>query len=448
MKCIVAGAKFKGFCDALNLANEDFVDEVKIIEPAPFFGGIAYSREVKGFSVDKGVHFFDSVPRALADIVSEIMDGKVNYIDVKSGSAFNGNVTDGYSLPDLSSLPESDKDLIEKEVKNIARNGCKDEFSSLKDLFYSKFGNKAGEIFCRVFKKIYSIDADEIEPSGLSHTSLHRLKFRDDESMKELKKDSYLDSILAARRTTLGKIDDLVTVYPADGMAMKGWCEAAAKWLSDVKGVDIILGEKIQGINSTNGHMEVITDKGVYPTDKLIWSNDNASALCNALGIDDPVKPFHYGTPMLFATMITDSDNINDYTYIQNFNIDGLTYRTAAAGIYSNQVSRDGLSFITSECPTTIGSASWEDPESVIQDVWAECKTLGVVKETTKLRDHEIIRIPGTFKPPKVGYSNSLSRMEEVINNDFKDIVFRNPRTFFKREIFLDSLQIAELVSR
>jgi len=76
MKCIVAGAGFKGFCDALNLANEDFVDEVKIIEPAPFFGGIAYSREVKGFSVDKGVHFFDSVPRALADIVSEIMDGR------------------------------------------------------------------------------------------------------------------------------------------------------------------------------------------------------------------------------------------------------------------------------------------------------------------------------------------------------------------------------------
>ena len=93
----------QGIFDALNLAHEDFVDEIKIIESAPFLGGIAYSREVKGISVDKGVHFFDSFPRALADIVSEIMDDKVNYIDVKSGSAFNGNVTDGHSLPTATS---------------------------------------------------------------------------------------------------------------------------------------------------------------------------------------------------------------------------------------------------------------------------------------------------------------------------------------------------------
>ena len=34
-----------------------------------------YSREVKGFAVDNGVHMFDSIPEDLAKHVTEIMEG-------------------------------------------------------------------------------------------------------------------------------------------------------------------------------------------------------------------------------------------------------------------------------------------------------------------------------------------------------------------------------------
>jgi hypothetical protein len=446
MKCIIAGAGFKGFCDAMVLSAIPGV-EVHIIEPAPFFGGVAYSRKVKDFYVDKGVHFFDSIPTDLGKIVEEIMDGKVSYIDVNSASSTNHIVTKGFSLPDLSSLDSNTKESIESELLEIAKSGCKDDFDSLEDLFISRYGRTAGDIYSQIFKKVYSIDAAEIEPSGLSHTSLHRLKYGDDDAMKALKKDPYLDSVLAARRTTLGKIDDFVTMYPDDGMAMQGWCDAAARWLMEKKGVHIHLGEKITKITKKNDKLIVNTDKSNYAAEKLFWSNDNSSALCDALGIEDPVKPYQYGTPMLFATMITSRDNIKDYTYVQNFTIDGLTYRTASAGLYSKQLSSEGLSFITSECPTTIGSKAWENPESVINDVWSECKELGVINNNAKLDDFEIIRIPATFKPPKVGYSNSIKKLEEIISNDFKNIVFRNPRTFFRREIYFDSLKVPQLLA-
>jgi len=445
MKCIIAGAGFKGFCDALFLSGISEL-EVEIVEPAPFFGGIAYSRAVKGFQVDKGVHFFDSVPKELGDIVEEILEGKVNYIDVHSASAFNNTVTDGFSLPDLSSLDDDVCTKIKKELVEISQKAVKNEFDSLYDLFVSKFGQTAGTIYAQIFRNVYSIDAKEIEPSGLSHTSLHRLKFLDDEAMKLLKEDAYLDTVLAARRSTLGKIDDLVTVYPAEGLAMKGWCDAAVTWL-EKRGVKIHLGKKIDQIRKRdNGKLALSIEGETVLADRLIWSNENTEALCNALGIENAIKPFQYGTPMMFATLITDASNINDLTYLQNFNTGGLTYRTATAGIYSGQVNAESCSFITSECPTMIGSAAWENPESQVEAIWAECRDLGIVDKNAKLRDHEIIKIPGTFKPPKVGYSDSVQQMEDCIHEQFPNVLFRNPRVFFRREIYQDSKCLPEMM--
>ena len=63
---------------------------------------------------------------------------------------------------------------------------------------------------------------------------------------------------------------------------------------------------------------------------------------------------------MVFVTLITDREHIKNFTYLQNFNSDGVCNRFAASGIYSDQVSGEGLSFITAECPTTVGSDTWE----------------------------------------------------------------------------------------
>src|SRR5690348_16491702 len=97
---VVAGAGFRGFCDALELMKTPG-NKVYIVDPAPFFGGVMYSADVKGFAVDNGVHVFDSIPQDLAAIVNEIMDGQTRTIDFISASAFNGVITEGFSLPDL-----------------------------------------------------------------------------------------------------------------------------------------------------------------------------------------------------------------------------------------------------------------------------------------------------------------------------------------------------------
>ena len=84
-----------------------------VIQP---FRELAIPRSINGFAVDKGVHMFDSIPAELAELIADIMDGQVKTIEFVSASAFNGTLTEGYSLPDLSSLDEETKRKIKTEV--------------------------------------------------------------------------------------------------------------------------------------------------------------------------------------------------------------------------------------------------------------------------------------------------------------------------------------------
>lgn len=441
---IIAGTGFRGFCDAVQLAkNPDY--QITMLDPAPFFGGIAYSREVQGFYVDKGVHMFDSIPKELGTIVDEIMNHDTQTIEFVSASHFNGHVTEGFSLPDLSSLEERTKEQIRNELLSISASTKAGSPKNLQELFLKRFGPTAGNIYCDIFKRVYSIGADKIDPSGLAHTSLHRLKFLDDPEMLALKEDSHLDGILAARRRSFNLDDGLISLYPTSGAAMQGWCIKAQKWLED-KGIDIKLGHKISGIQQDQQGVVVKTNQGTFSADKLLWSNDNLTALCHTLQLDVEETKFHHGTPMVFITFILKADKIKDFTYIQNFDLKALTYRTAAAGLYSKQVNAQGLSFVTSECPVDIDSYYWNNPEELVKKAWQEIKVLGVVSEDAELASFDYVCIPATFKPAMTGIKERVGKVYQAVNECAKDVVVRDIEPFFRREIYLDSLDVEQLL--
>ena len=446
-KYIVAGAGFRGFCDAIELIKTPG-NEVTIVEPAPFFGGLMHSLEINGFYVDKGVHVFDSIPQDLADIVEEIMAGQIHEIEFVSASAFNGKVTDIYSLPDLNSLDDDEvKKRIRGELLAMAENPSRDAHpANLHELFESRYGKTAAEIYSAIFKKVYDIESTEVEPNAIAQTSLGRLKFLDDEQMLELKRsDDWLESVLAARRVAVGKVDDLVSVYPSDGKAMKGWCDLAHRWL-EAKGVRICLGEKIEHIDENADGVSLQTNKQTIQADHVIWANDNVTALGKALDIESArVDERHYGTPMLFMTMMTHVEKIKDFTYLQNFEPDALTYRTAAAGIYSHQ-NDNGVSFVTSECPMTLNSEGWNNAEGLLPEVWDEIRSLGIVADDAELVDSNVLRIPSTFKLAKLGYSDEIEWFNQEVANRHDRVLLRNVVPFFRRDIYLDSLKLRDLV--
>ena len=446
-KYVVAGSGFRGFCDALELSKIPN-SEVTIIEPAPFFGGLMHSLDIKGFSVDKGVHMFDSIPVELAAIVNEIMEDKTDEIDFISKSSFNNIVTDGFSLPDLNSLTdEATKNKIKEEILSLESSSVTyADAENLEEYFSKRYGKTAGKIFCDIFLKVYGISAHEVEPNAIERTSMGRLKFLDDDEMLELKgKSSNLDNILAARRKSMGKVDDLVSIYPNDGLAMKGWCIKAKPWL-EAKGIKVLLGEKITDVSEESDQIKITTNKGSYSADKLIWSNDNIQALVEAMKLDTiNINDYLHGAPMLFITMMTEKENISNFTYLQNFDPDAVTYRTAAAGIFSHQ-EENGVSFITSECPVVIDSKEWNNPDIALKAAWEEAKRLKIVSENANLVDSHVLKLPSTFKLSKVNFTKNMNLVIDQISNHSKKVVLRNDIPFFRRDVYKSSLSLKELV--
>lgn len=445
---VIVGAGFRGFCDAIQLLKHCSHTKIYIVDREPFFGGVSYSGSFNGFAVDKGVHMFDSIPQSLADNVTEIMGGKVRSIDFVSVSAFNGKLTDGFSLPDLSSLPEPTKGCITQEL--IALAATADKLSapgSLLELLENRYGKTAGKIFAGIFSSVYNIEAIDAQPDAISRTSLGRLKYLDDVEMLALKASHpFLDQVLAARRKALGKVDDLVSIYPDTGEAMRGWCMRAQKWLED-KGVTMCLGQNIQAIEKTGSRITLCTDKQTIEADKIIWTNDNTQALASLLGFNFDTRDYISGTPMLFATLVTQAKHIKDFTYLQNFGPDGITYRTASAGIYSNQIDPQGNSFVTCECPAKIDSERWKNAAESHHAIWQECKNLGIVAAEADLVAHTVMRVPVTFKVSKVGYDEKLAEFQEELSKRTRNVIFRDVKPFFRRDIYLDSYKIPDLVA-
>lgn len=445
---VVVGAGFRGFCDAMQLLAEPDA-KVHIVDREPYVGGISYSGSFAGFAVDKGVHMFDGIPRSLADNVCEIMDGRVRTVDFVSVSAFGGHLTDGYSLPDLSSMPEETKHQITRELHDLAASsGTLPPPANLQSLMEQRYGRTAGKVFADIFRRVYDLDPAEAQPDAIARTSLGRLKYLDDEQMLALKASHpFLDSVLAARRKAVGKVDDYVSIYPDTGEAMRGWCERAAKWLQ-AKGVGLCLGESLKGLEPAGARIRVTTDKRTIEADRVIWTNDGTQPLAALLGFDFDIRTHISGTPMLFATLVTRAENIKDFTYLQNFGPDGITYRTASAGIYSNQIDAQGNSFVTCECPAPIGSERWEQAAQMHEPIWQECKRLGIVSPEAELAAHSVQKLPVTFKVSKVGLDEKIREFEAELARRAPQVVFRDVKPFFRRDIYFDSFKVPDLVAQ
>ena len=440
-KILIVGTGFNGFCNALELSKKH---KVTMIDKSPFFGGIMYSRKIYDFYVDNGVHVFDGIPSKLAKLVKRILKNKVEDVEFISQSAFNEKVTKGFSLPDLSSITTQNKKKITKDLllleKKYKNNSVIIKYSSLHDFFLKRYGVSASKIFSSIFKKIYNIDPKAIEPQAISQTSLARLKFLDDKKMINLKKYKFLDTVLAARRKTLGKIDDLESIYPVEGKGMRAWCDNAKQFLQKKK-VQIFLNQEINTIKKLSKKIHIKTKDTDGKFDKILWCNDNISAINNLIK-NNKVQDFQHSVPVVFYVLVTKKSNIKNFTYLQNFDLKSLSYRIAAGGLYGKQKDKKNNTFITVECPTKINSKIWKNTEKSINKIWNECKKLKLIKKNSRIVKSDFKCIPVTLKMPLKGYSEYRKKILEAASKKYKNLVFDQSNSFFRREIYLNSLNV------
>ena len=440
----IVGSGFKGIIDSLLLSKNDN-NQITIFEKSSIFGGISRSKRILGFNVDSGVHMFDSVQKELFELINELMNGEVHSIDFNSRSSYNNVVTKGFGLPDLSSCDNSIKKKITQELIELAAepenssNSIKNS-QSLHSLFINKYGKTAGDIFSSIFEKVYNIKAKECDKNALNRTSLGRLKYLGDEEMKVLKSNNYLDNHLAARRSTIGKVDDYVSFYPSDGNAMGGFCDKAYQVLKD-RGVEINLEANIKIINS-NHSLQIQHENTKKEFDHIIWAADRIDPLLQCLNINESIDSNIHHTPMIFAIIKTERESVEDFTYMQNFSKGSIAFRSSATGVYSNQINSKGETFITVECPASKEKLNYINHPETIQCIWNEVKDIKIIDSTAKLIDYKLIPIPSSFKVPMLGFSDTYEKVMDQILPLRNKISLHSPKLFFRRELYQECLEL------
>ncbi len=440
----VVGTGFRGFCDVVQLLKVRGV-KITMFEHSDKYGGFVNSSKVGSFWVDRGVHMFDSIPQELAELITNILNGRVNSVEFKSISRFNGTNTDEFSLPDLSSL---DLDTIARMRSELlsAEDVARDDCSDLNDYFNRRYGPTVAAVYSKIFSNVYGVVASTAQVNAIDRTSLGRVRFGSDKEMMELKvRNQRLDQILAARRSAIGKVDDLVSIYPDTKKGMQGWADASMGWLLS-KGVEIQLSTTVTEIRSENGKVAMTSSLGKKIFDRVIWANDDIRSFASAVGIREGASALVSPTPMVLATLFTDHSKIRDFTYMQNFEDGAISYRTASAGIYSKQII-DGKTFITAECPSSLAKIETLDASVFARQLWDELRSIGVIDSDAALEGFHIEGAKRTFKVSLLGFDEEVKRVINLARERVGNTIFRDPGPFFRRNIYLDSKRISEELS-
>ena len=80
------------------------------------------------------------------------------------------------------------------------------------------------------------------------------------------------------------------------------------------------------------------------------------------------------------------AENVSDIYYVQDFDIDDVTYRGSNMGYYSNQYSENGTTFVTAEIPY-----SMEEIEIDIESIKLELIKQNILVKDCKIIDYKII---------------------------------------------------------
>lgn len=430
--CAVVGGGFQGMIAAYLLTQKGF--KVSLIEKAPVLGGIMHSWNWNGIYVDKGVHIFDSIPRNLGEIITDVMDGNVYPINFNYGSRYNGITTPGLAIPDLSHLDLPTRSRILYEVIEAASRPEPAAFESLYAKLLHMYGPTAAGLLDASMTHIYRIGTRDIEAESINQTAVHRLRFLDDPMSLELKKHPVLDNRIAAMRRVLGKVDDLVSLYPGGG-GMKAFCDRMLDRLKKM-GVSVLTENFVTRFDVVKDGVDIQLAKGEkLKAGHIFWAQDYAT-LAEAWTQNGKTYSLVHGTPSVLYFYMVPKDGVNDYTYFHQFTPGAIVFRACASGTYSRQFTADGQTYISVEAPTDVGTDQWNHPEKYSEGAFQECVDMGLLREGTPHgQEVKIMKAPVTYRLNRRGSAALFDEYDETIRKTGNRVIKPKRQAFTRREI-------------
>jgi protoporphyrinogen oxidase len=439
---VVVGGGFRGILAAYLLRKEGA--PVILLERSGHLGGVLHSEQWEGLYLDKGCHLFSNDKNKTTKIMLEIMSDEIIPVDVSYASILNGAKTEGFAIPDISALGEEIQQRVLFETIEAATENANEPTSFFEKLV-QQFGPTAAKILSGAVKKNYGLNSKYLDAAIFPISLFNRLRIVPDDMANILKNVPELDRRIVA--TGHGGYFDLRdqglinwphhNFYPAHH-GMNGFCEAADRTLKDI-GVEIMLEISIENITCYDDRVSLnLSDGSEIEADKIFWALES-DPLARLIFGEEPISPYVNNVPMVLFYFLVPPSEVGSYTYVHDFSENSQIFRASAPGVYGQQTSPDGLTYVCFEVTTKIGSALWNDPESKLKAIWDEGVDMGMVSGDLPTKS-KILKTPVSYKGPKVGFVKEQKKFMKCIQELSNRIILPDQTSFGKNDIF-DDLQ-------
>ena len=182
---------------------------------------------------------------------------------------------------------------------------------------------------------------------------------------------------------------------------MRGFLESVVNEITN-SGGSIHTGQNITDIKDGNTEMTVKTIQGSKFIADCVVSTVAPETFHNLL--EPEIKlPEPYCVPMVLFFGEYNKNDLNKATYLHNFNPNQKVFRYSNQGLYSDQVNKDGRTFICVECPCSELEFLRASDEEISETILSELQELNWVDKHVSHSATKVLKIPKAIPIPSYG---------------------------------------------
>ena len=289
------------------------------------------------------------------------------------------------------------------------------------------------------------MDASKLDSEAFLSTPFGRIRIVPDDMGLVLKESPALDERIAAssQDDPLKYYRHQATKYPyrnfyPRGKGMRTFCEKSLDCLQRL-GVKVIFGETAANLSVNQAKLRItLTNGKEQEADRVLWTTD-AGRLAEILFHENSLDSLEHKVPMVLYFFKCKEEQVGAYTYIHDYSEDTQIFRASTPGSYGQQIDAEGNSYVCFEVPATVRQELWADPDQYLNEIWREGENLGIVQGQLPV-EHTVVRLPVSYKPPKVGYGHAREELLLRVRG-FSDRITVAHQTAFSKVGILESLK-------
>lgn len=418
---IIVGSGVTGIIAAYVSAKSG--NKVILIERNPNLGGIMRGFTWENTHFDFGCHLFGNDQNETTTYIQEIMDDELSPLHPSVASLYQGRVTKGFELPDLTELPREKKDAFLREAGQAITAS-----ESLEAWLKARYGNTIFPTLDECVQKMFLKSSAELSAEAAPPTPFRRLRLFEDDEARQLKADPKWDDLIAAAPlpTPIPR-----AFYPKK-TGISHFIYKAEEKLRAL-GVDLKTSCQITDVQRDGENFSITTANETFNGNQLVWTaglvnlvQSTAEAVSQTVDIESQI----HRVPMVLFYYIFSKENEGDLDYFHCFDRDEPFFRMSVPGRYGDRNCQDGESYLCVEVPTEIGSSTWNRPETQFATLWEKAWRYGLVRSHSTYLKATHKKTPVSYKLPLLGYHQASKPLLEFAEEN--GIILGNEWAFTK----------------